>query len=111
MSLGRDDEPGMHERTMLVDLRQVKPSKPWKPFRFRNLERVDRAQTELVARLHRLVPPQSAAEPMYARIKALFDADARVALVNMQIRPVVELRRHLGEPSFLTVLAMGALRG
>lgn len=111
MSLGRDDEPGMHERTMLVDLRQVKPTKPWKPFRFRNLERVDRTQTELGARLHRLVPPPNAAEPMYARIKALFDADARVALVNMQIRPVAELRRHLGEPSFLTVLALGSLRG
>ena len=40
MSLGRDDEPGIHERTMLVDLRQMKPSKPWKPFKFRNLERV-----------------------------------------------------------------------
>lgn len=111
MSLGRDDEPGMHERTMLVDIRRVKPSKPWKPFRFRNLERVERTQTELAARLSRLVPPSSAAEPMYARLKALFDADARVALVNMQIRPVAELRRHLGEPSFLTVLALGALRG
>jgi type III secretion system YscQ/HrcQ family protein len=28
----------------------------------------------------------------------------------MQIRPIAELRRHLGEPSFLTVLAPGALK-
>jgi type III secretion system YscQ/HrcQ family protein len=110
MSLGRDDEPGIHERTMLVDLRQLKPSKPWKPFRFRNLERVDRVQTELTARFHRAMPPPSAAEPLYARLKALFDAEARVSLVNMQIRPVAELRRHLGDPSFLTVLAPGALK-
>ncbi|KFE71788.1 type III secretion system cytoplasmic ring protein SctQ [Hyalangium minutum] len=110
MSLGRDDEPGIHERTMLVDLRQIKPSKPWKPFKFRNLERVDRAQTELTARLHRAIPSPTAAEPLYARLKALFDAEARVSLVSMQIRPIAELRRHLGEPSFLTVLAPGALK-
>jgi flagellar motor switch protein FliM len=95
---------------MLVDLRQMKPSKPWKPFRFRNLERVDRLQTELTARFHRAMPPPSASEPLYARLKALFDAEARVSLVNMQIRPVAELRRHLGDPSFLTVLAPGALK-
>ncbi len=110
MSLRRDDEPGHHERTMLVDLRQLHSSRPWKPFRFRNLERVDRAQTEFIARVHRLAPPASAVEPLYTRIKALFDADSRLSLVNMQIRPVAELRRHLGDPSFLTVLAPGALK-
>jgi type III secretion system YscQ/HrcQ family protein len=110
MSLGRDDEPGYHERTMLVDLRQIHSSRPWKPFRFRNLERVDRTQTEFIARVHRLAPPPNAVEPLYTRLKALFDADARMALVSMQIRPVSELRRHLGDPSFLTVLAPGALK-
>ncbi|MFL5350587.1 MAG: type III secretion system cytoplasmic ring protein SctQ [Hyalangium sp.] len=110
MTLRRDDEPGYHERTMLVDLRQLHSSRPWKPFRFRNLERVDRTQTEFIARAHRLAPPPSAAEPLYTRLKALFDADARMSLVSMQIRPVSELRRHLGDPSFLTVLAPGALK-
>jgi type III secretion system YscQ/HrcQ family protein len=110
MTLRRDDEPGYHERTMLVDLRQLHSSRPWKPFRFQNLERVDRSQTEFIARVHRLAPPASAAVPLYARIKALFDADSRMSLVSMQIRPVTELRRHLGEPSFLTVLAPGALK-
>jgi type III secretion system YscQ/HrcQ family protein len=110
MSLRRDDEPGYHERTMLVDLRQLHSSRPWKPFRFRNLERVERAQSELIARVHRLVPPPSALEPFYARLKALFDADARMTLEAMQIRPGAELRRHLGDPSFLTVLAPAALK-
>lgn len=110
MSLGQDDEPGYHERTMLVDLRQLHSARPWKPFRFRNLERVDRTQTELIARVHRLAPPPSAVEPLYTRLKALFDADARLSLGSMQIRPVTELRRHLGESSFLTVLAPGALK-
>lgn len=110
MTFRRDEEPGYHERTMLVDLRQLHSSRPWKPFRFKNLERVDRTQTELIARVHRLAPPASAAEPLYTRLKALFDADARLSLVSMQIRPVTELRRHLGDPSFLTVLAPGSLK-
>lgn len=110
MSLRRDDEPGYHERTMLVDLRQLHSSRPWKPFRFRNLERVDRTQSEFIARVHRMAPPPSAVDPLYTRLKGLFDADARMSLVSMQIRPVSELRRHLGDPSFLTVLAPGALK-
>ncbi|MBN1208246.1 MAG: type III secretion system cytoplasmic ring protein SctQ [Myxococcaceae bacterium] len=110
MSLRRDDEPGLHERTMLVDLRQMRPARPWKPFRFRNLERVDRAQTDLAAIANRLAPPPAAVEPIYARLKELFDADANVSLVSMQIRPSTELRRHLGDPSFLAVLAPGALK-
>ncbi len=110
MTLRRDDEPGLHERTMLVDLRQVRPAKPWKPFKFRNLERVDRAQAELAATANRLAPPAAAAEPMYARLKELFDADASVSLVSMQVRPSTDLRRYVGDPSFLAVLAPGALK-
>ncbi|WP_224250262.1 type III secretion system cytoplasmic ring protein SctQ [Hyalangium gracile] len=110
MTFGPDEEPGYHERTMLVDLRQIHSERPWKPFRFKNLERVERPQTELIARLHRLAPPANAVEPLYARIKALFDADSRLSLVSMQIRPVAELRRYLAESSFLTVLAPGALK-
>jgi flagellar motor switch protein FliM len=95
---------------MLVDLRQVRPAKPWKPFKFRNLERVDRAQAELAATANRLAPPAAAAEPMYARLKELFDADASVSLVSMQVRPSTDLRRYVGDPSFLAVLAPGALK-
>jgi type III secretion system YscQ/HrcQ family protein len=109
MSLGQDDEPGIYERTMLVDLRQVKPSKSWRPFRFQNLERVDRAQTGLAIRARRLLPPPSAAEQMYTRLKALFDAEPRMSLEAVKLRPATELRRYVGEPSFLAVLAPGSM--
>jgi type III secretion system YscQ/HrcQ family protein len=109
MSLGRDDEPGIYERTMLVDLRQMKPSRPWKPFRFQNLERVDRAQTSLAIRARRLLPPPAAAEHMYTRLKSLFDAEPRMSLESVKLRAATELRRYVGEPSFLAVLAPGAM--
>jgi len=110
MSLSRDDEPGVYERTMLVDLRQVRPKRDWKPFRFQNLERVDRVQTGLSARAERLLPLPSAVESLGARLKALFDAEPHFSLVSVQIRPATELRRHLGDISFLCVLAPGALK-
>jgi type III secretion system YscQ/HrcQ family protein len=110
MSLSRDDEPGTYERTMLVDLRQIRPKRDWKPFRFQNLERVDRTQTGLSARAQRLLPLPSAIESLGTRLKALFDAEVRFSLVSVQIRPATELRRHLGDTSFLSVVAPGALK-
>lgn len=110
MSLSRDDEPGTFERTMLVDLRQIRPAPSWQPFRFKNLERVDRSQTGLSARAQRLLPLPSAVEALSSRLKALFDAEPRFSLVSVQIKPATELRRHLSDNSFLTVLAPGALK-
>src|SRR5688500_16629748 len=101
MSLSRDDEPGVYERTMLVDLRQVRPKRDWQPFRFQNLERVDRVQTSLSARAERLLPLPSAVESLGTRFKGLFDAEPRFSLVSVQIRPATELRRHLSDVSFL----------
>ncbi len=111
MSLSRDDEPGTYERTMLVDIRQLRPAPSWKPYRFQNLERVDRAQAELALRAQRLLPLPSAVEALSTRLKALFDAEPRFSLVSVQIRPATELRRHLGDNTFLTVVAPGALKG
>ena len=110
MSLSRDDEPGIYERTMLVDVRQVRPKKDWKPYRFPNLERVDRTQTGLSARAQRLLPLPSAVETLGTRLKVLFDAEPRFSLVSVQIRPATELRRHLGDVSFLCVVAPGAMK-
>jgi flagellar motor switch protein FliM len=110
MSLSRDDEPGIYERTMLVDLGQVRPRRDWKPFRFQNLERVNRSQTGLLTRAQRLLPLPSAIETLSTRLKALFEAEPRFSLVSMQVRPAIDLRRHLGDVSFLSVLAPGAMK-
>ncbi|WP_426750656.1 type III secretion system cytoplasmic ring protein SctQ [Myxococcus sp. Y35] len=130
MSLESEEEgPGVHERTMLVDLRQLRPSRPepqeapaaqeppapqartWQPFVFRNLEKVSRAQGLLAERLRWLTPAQGTAAAVAARLKELFDADVRLTVESVQVRPMAELRRFLGDPTFLAVLAPGALQG
>ncbi|MFP2932841.1 YscQ/HrcQ family type III secretion apparatus protein, partial [Pyxidicoccus sp. 3LG] len=138
MSLEPEDEgPGVHERTMLVDLRQLRSSRPerpasekperpekperserperverpWRPFVFKNLEKVSRAQGLLAERLRWLTPARGTLDEVSARLKALFDAEVRLTLESVQVRPMSELRRFLGDPTFLAVLAPGALQG
>ena len=139
-----DDEPGVHERTMLVDVRElrppperparserverpergerverqerfserpVRPERPWRPFTFRNLEKVSRAQGLLAERLRWLTPEQGTLAAVATRLKALFDAPVHLSLESVQVRPMAELRRFLGDPTFLAVLAPGALQG
>src|SRR5688572_1478316 len=139
-----DDGPGVHERTMLVDLRELKarperaerperperverperaerperfperparPERPWRPFTFRNLEKVSRAQGLLAERLRWLTPDQGTLAAVATRLKELFDAPVHLSLESVQVRPLAELRRFLGDPTFLAVLAPGALQG
>ncbi|RYZ38481.1 MAG: YscQ/HrcQ family type III secretion apparatus protein [Myxococcaceae bacterium] len=122
MSLEPDDEPGIYERTMLVDTRKLgppakpasapaQPVLPWRPFVFTHLEKVSRAQGLLAERLRWLTPNPGTLETLCARLKALFDVDVRLTVESAQARPMTELRRFLGDPSFLAVLAPGALAG
>jgi type III secretion system YscQ/HrcQ family protein len=128
MSVEPDDEPGVFERTMLVDTRKLGPPKPavqapvappqpqvpmppWRPFVFSGLEKVSRAQNQLADRLRWLTPTPGTLETVCARLKALFDVDVRLTVESAQARPMTELRRFLGDPSFLAVLAPGALKG
>lgn len=131
MSLESEDEgSGVHERTMLVDLSQLRPSRQappqespasqeppasqeqrWRPFAFRNLEKVSRAQGLLAERLRWLTPADGTAVAVAARLTELFDAEVRLTVESVQVRPMAELRRFLGDPTFLAVLAPGALQG
>ncbi|RKG97401.1 YscQ/HrcQ family type III secretion apparatus protein [Corallococcus sp. CA053C] len=122
MSLEPDDEPGIYERTMLVDTRKLGPPAkpasapaapvvPWRPFVFTHLEKVSRAQGLLAERLRWLTPNPGTLETLCARLKALFDVDVRLTVESAQARPMTELRRFLGDPSFLAVLAPGSLKG
>jgi flagellar motor switch protein FliM len=84
---------------------------PWRPFTFTNLEKVSRTQGQLAERLRWLTPNAGTLETVCARLKALFDVDVRLSVESAQARPMTELRRFLGDPSFLAVLAPGALKG
>jgi flagellar motor switch protein FliM len=103
---------GLSERTMMVDIRQLMPpDKPWKPFRFSNLEKVARTQAHLASRLPWLAPPGDVGEPVCARLKQVFDSEVHFSVEAVQVRPASELRQHLSQPGFLAVLAPGALAG
>ncbi|MBU8894998.1 type III secretion system cytoplasmic ring protein SctQ [Corallococcus sp. M34] len=109
---GPDEEPGVNERTMLVDLRKLRPpEKAWRPFTFQNLEKVSREQGLLAERLRWLQPAEGTLAAVAARLKALFDVEVRLSVESVQVRPMAELRRFLGDPAFLAVLAPGALKG
>ncbi|MBJ6763110.1 type III secretion system cytoplasmic ring protein SctQ [Myxococcaceae bacterium JPH2] len=109
---GPDEEPGVNERTMLVDLRKLRPpEKAWRPFTFQNLEKVSREQGLLAERLRWLRPAEGTLAAVAARLKGLFDVEVRLSVESVQVRPMAELRRFLGDPAFLAVLAPGALKG
>jgi type III secretion system YscQ/HrcQ family protein len=102
-------EPSRYERQLPE--RPAKPERPWRPFMFRNLEKVSRAQGMLAERLRWLTPAEGSLSGVATRLKELFDAPVSLSLESVQVRPMAELRRFLGDPTFLAVLAPGALQG
>jgi flagellar motor switch protein FliM len=107
----RQERPVRQERQERVERAPERPTKPWRPFVFRDLEKVSRGQAMLAERLRWLVPAEGTLEAVATRLKALFDAEVRLSRESVQVRPMAELRRFLGEPTFLAVLAPGALPG
>lgn len=125
MSLDTDDEPGEHERTMVVDARLLKrpakpgpaptpapgTGKPWRPFTFTRLEKVSRNETRLTRRLKWLTPRAEAVEALGTRLKGIFDTQVAFAQESVRVLAPAELRRHLSEPTFLSFLVPGSHRG
>jgi type III secretion system YscQ/HrcQ family protein len=123
MSPDTDDEPGEHERTMVVDARLLKrpvksapapapgPGKPWRPFTFTKLEKVSRNESRLTGRLKWLTPRPEATEALGARLKGIFDTQVAFTLESVRVLAPAELRRHLSEPTFLSFLVPGSHRG
>jgi type III secretion system YscQ/HrcQ family protein len=112
MSLDADDEPGEHERTMVVDARLLKRAvKPWRPFSFSKLEKVSRNETRLTSRLKWVTPKAEATEALCARLKGIFDTQVGFSLESVRVLAPAELRRHLSEPTFLSFLVPGQHRG
>jgi len=112
MSLDADDGPGEHERTMVVDTRQLKrpAGKAWKPHVFK-LEKVSLGDTRLLEQVRWLKPKSEATEALGARLKALFDTQVGFSLESARVLGAGELRRVLAEPTFLCFLVPGAHRG
>ncbi|QRO00411.1 type III secretion system cytoplasmic ring protein SctQ [Archangium violaceum] len=116
LDLDTDDGPGEHERTMVVDTRQLKrpvpgPGKPWRPFSFKKLEKVSLTESRLTGRLKWLTPKAEAVEALCARLKAIFDAQVGFSLETVQVFGSGELRHHMAEPAFLSFLVPGPHRG
>ncbi len=81
----------------------------WRDFRFTNLEKVSRAQVLLCRRLEWLLPGVGATghvnEAVKSRLKELFDEDVRMVLDYVHVIPPKQLRKYVGEPTFMAVLA------
>jgi flagellar motor switch protein FliM len=112
LDLDADDAPGEHERTLVVDTRQLQRSgKTWRPFSFKRLEKVSRTESRLAGRLKWLTPKAESIEALCARLKAIFDAQVGFSLEAVRVVGSGELRHHLTEPAFLSFLVPGPHRG
>jgi type III secretion system YscQ/HrcQ family protein len=112
MSLDPEDGPGEHERTMVVDTRQLKrpaAGKPWKPHVLK-LEKVSLDDTRLLERVEWLAPRPEARDALGTRLKGLFDTPVTFSLQSARVYGAGELRRTLAEPTFLCFLVPGAHR-
>jgi type III secretion system YscQ/HrcQ family protein len=102
--------PGGGERTVMVSQPAFAPSgKAWRPFTFKNLERVTQAQTILTEKLEWLLPSASSSGrvslAVLARLKELFEVDADLVVDSVHtIRPQ-DFRRHVSDPTFFATLA------
>jgi flagellar motor switch protein FliM len=82
----------------------------WRPFSFAGrLEKVSRMQISLLRQLEWLFPgiteTGTASEAVSAKLNALFEEQAKVVVDYVQVSPPSDLRKYLGEPTFLATLA------
>lgn len=89
------------------------PSPPapraWKPFRFTNLEKVSRLQQQLARNLEWMLPGVSAdgqvSEGVRKRLNEMFEEEVALTTEYVHVVAPKNLRRYVGEPTFLGVLA------
>lgn len=109
-----------NERTMMIDTASIerrpapppasgRPARPWKPFRFTNLEKISRLQQQLAGRLEWMLPGIGAdghvSENVRQRLHELFEEDVSLSTEYVHVVTPKNLRRYVGEPTFLAVLA------
>lgn len=79
----------------------------WRPFRFKSLERVSRAQAMLTQRLEWLMPASTGevVEGITSRIKDLLEDEMKLILDYVHVIRPGQMKKLVGEPTFLAVLA------
>jgi len=96
---------------MLVHARDIAPpGRPWKPFRFKGLEKVSRGEAQLVQKLQWLIPgdaPAAAAQAILERLRALVESEVHFALDDLRMARLQDLRRLGDAPTFIAVLSAG----
>ncbi|MBS1150484.1 MAG: fliM, partial [Myxococcaceae bacterium] len=85
------------------------PARAWKPFRFTNLEKISRLQQQLAGRLEWMLPGIGAdghvSESVRQRLHEMFEEDVSLSTEYVHVVTPRNLRRYVGEPTFLAVLA------
>ena len=85
------------------------PTRAWKPFRWGNLEKVTRLQSQLVRRLDWMMPGLTSSgevsQSVRKRLNELLEEDVHLTADYVHVVPTRNLRRYIGDPAFLAVLA------
>lgn len=85
------------------------PSKAWRRYQFHNLEKVSRLQQQLVDRLQWMLPTITStgevSQSVRNRLKEMLEEDVSLHSEYVHVVAPKNLRRYVGEPTFLAVLA------
>lgn len=85
------------------------PRRAYRPFLFPRLEKIPRAQIELVRRLEWMLPEGllsgEIGEPVRQALKRIFDEDISLWLDYVHAVPPKNLKKIMGDPTFLGVIA------
>jgi type III secretion protein Q len=98
------------ERTkLLASAAPRPPARGWKKYQYASLEKVNRHQARLLRNLEWMVPnvriPGELSEALTKSLGALFEAKVSLTVEAMQVVHASKLRRFVGEPAFLAMLA------
>ncbi len=89
--------------------RPAAPARPWQPFRFSTLERVSKRQAQLLRTLEWVLPGlpagEDATQVVQRKLQELLEEPVSLQLEAVYLAPGGSLKEHLGEPTFLAVLA------
>ncbi len=101
---------GLSERTMMMKAPAfAKTGRAWRPYRFTNLEKVSKHHVQLLKRLEWMLPNVRATGEVSGSVKKrlheMLEEDVSLSVEYAHIVPPTKLRRYVGEPTFLAVLA------